>query len=99
MPRHFSESFPDTATVTETGPGGVQQRNRDFGWGAVLADGTPVRVFLTAKVQTINIPVLEVGQVIHVARSPSDPGRCSVYPGDFRLLTRANLARRIAEQT
>jgi hypothetical protein len=84
--------FPDTATVTETGPGGQQQA----GWGAVLADGTLVRVLLTAKVQTTKTPVLDLGQVIHVDRSPWDAGRCSVDPADFEFVSPSDLARRIA---
>ena len=51
----MSTFFPDTATVTETGPGGQQEANRDHGWGAVVSDGTQARVFLTAKVDTCEV--------------------------------------------
>ena len=84
--------FPDVATVAETGRGG--RPAADHGWGAVLADGTRVRVYLTAKVRTTKTPVLEVGQMVHVVRSPWDPGRCSIDPGDLTFVSRSELARR-----
>src|SRR5262249_34877042 len=91
--------FPDTATVTETGPGGQRQTHVDHGWAAVLDDGTPVRVFLTALVRTTKIPVLSVGQVIHVVRHPWAPGDCSVDPNQVEFVLPYQLQRRMAGST
>lgn len=93
------EHFPLTAVVTETGLAGQYQANLDHGWGATLADGTAVRVHLTAKVKTVNTPTLRVGQTIRVARLSHKPDHCSVYPGDFEYISAAELARRIADRT
>jgi hypothetical protein len=87
-----------TAMVTETGPGGQRQVNCDHGWGAVLADGTSVRVFLTARVHTTGIPVLDVGQMVRISEPCPNSGRCSVDPGDLKFVSPSKLARRTAEQ-
>jgi len=88
------ELFPETATITGTGPGGEPQA--DGGWGAVLPDGTPVRVFLEALVHTTKTAVLHVGDVVHVALSAHDGSRCSVDPADCRFLTPQQLAAAVA---
>jgi hypothetical protein len=87
--------YPDLATVTETGLGGQQQRGHY--WCAALVDGTAVRVYITAKVQTLKIPLLKAGQVIHVQRHPHEPTNCSVDVSDIEWVSPSKLARRIAE--
>jgi hypothetical protein len=87
--------YNKTATVTKTGPFG-QSQGHDHGWGAMLADGTTVRVRLHARVRTLKIPTLEVGQVIRVNRLPGAPPRCSVQLADIVWVTRAKMARLIA---
>jgi hypothetical protein len=52
-------------------------------------------VFITAKVQTLKIPTLQVGQVIHVSRHSENSGRCSVEVADFTWVSPSKLARLI----
>lgn len=86
----------ELATITETGPGGQCQANRDHGWGAVLADGTPLRVFITAKVHSLKIPILHQWQVIRIDRHLVEPDRCSVAVADIAWVSPSKLARLIA---
>jgi len=68
---------PITATVTKTGLGGTRASNR--GWRVQLPDGTMLWAAIHARVRTLKIPTLQVGDVIFSLQTPSpfasDTGR------------------------
>lgn len=84
------ESFPLVATVTGTSEGGRMMR--DGTWQSRLPDGSVIRIAIHARVQTMKIPTLQLGQVVHVARSPGLES-CSVSPGDVAWVSPSKLAR------
>lgn len=85
------QSYPLTATVTATGEGGRMTWKSP--WKARLADGTVVRLAIHARVKTMKIPTLQVGQVVRVAQHPHDPSTCSVSTTDVVWVSPSKLAR------
>jgi len=66
---------PITATVTKTGLGGTRACNR--GWRVQLPDGTMLWAAIHARVRTLKIPTLQVGDVIH-GHWNTDRDTCSI---------------------
>ena len=66
---------PITATVTKTGLGGSRASNR--GWRVQLPDGTMLWAAIHARVRTLKIPTLQVGDVIH-GHWNTDRDTCSI---------------------
>lgn len=79
--KRFMESESDliSAVVTKTAPGGAMLPGHR--WRVQLADGRLMWAVVTARVRTLKIPTLQVGQNVNVRLHTSDDETCSVDLG------------------
>ena len=83
---------PITAIVTKTGLGGT--RVSDRGWRVQLPDGTLLWAAIHARVRTLKIPTLQVGDTIHgYWNTDGDSCSISLQDSSVKWIPRSKLPR------
>ena len=73
------------AEVIEVGEGG-RLRSADHSWGLKLENGDSISGYLTAKINSLKHPALQVGQWVNVYNVDSNSKRCSIEVGSFTFI-------------